>query len=94
MLVTVEHSLWTASEDESDFSLCVGLVKHVTIDNTEKVIEVSIALRVLVHALLHVVANVWLCPHPSSPHVPYYLQRVWLVPNFKLSVFFATYGVS
>ena len=34
-VVTVEHSLWTASEDESDFSLCVGLVKHVPIGNAE-----------------------------------------------------------
>ena len=35
VLVTVGQSLWTAPRDESDFSLCVVLVKHVPIGNTE-----------------------------------------------------------
>ena len=35
VLFTVEHSLWTALEDESDFSLLVGFVKHVPIGNAE-----------------------------------------------------------
>ena len=34
-LATVEHSLWTAPEDESDFTLRVELVKHVPIGNAE-----------------------------------------------------------
>ena len=67
VLVTVGHSLWTAPEDESDFSLCVGLVKHVPISNTEKVVEVSIALPVLVHALPHVVRKCVVDLPPSAP---------------------------
>ena len=35
VLVTVGHSLWTAPEDESEFSLCVGFVKHVPIGNAD-----------------------------------------------------------
>ena len=35
VLVTMGHSLWTAPEDESDFSLRVGFVKHVPIGNAE-----------------------------------------------------------
>ena len=34
-LATVEHSLWTAPEDESDFTLREELVKHVPIGNAE-----------------------------------------------------------
>ena len=30
-----EHSLWTAQEDESDFTLPVRLVKRVTMGNVE-----------------------------------------------------------
>ena len=91
-----EHSLWTAQEDESDFTLPVRLVKHVPIGNAEQVVEVSIALRVSVHALLLVVRKCVAEPASILTAVPYtyYLQRVWLDPNFKLRVFLGTYRAS
>ena len=49
--VEVGHSLWKASEVNSDQTLPVHIAKHDTLDTAKVMVGVSIALGVLVRVL-------------------------------------------
>ena len=49
--VAVGHSLWKASEVNSDQTLPVHIAKHDTLDTAKVMVGVSIALGVLVRVL-------------------------------------------